>query len=130
MGKVPDRFRLGLAALLLASLLVAPSVRAGSGGSVSGTAFHLDGSPVVNATMQCTLPPSARSATAELRVFALSPSKKGYVVRSPAGSVHSVPFGRNAWTTVNVTTLVASAGKLTLLLSDATPTAIKFAGLS
>ena len=130
MGKVPDRVGLGLAALLLASLLVAPSVQAGAGGSVSGAAFHLDGSPVETATMQFTLPQSARSATAELRVFALSPSKKGYVVHSPAGSAQSAPFGRNAWTTVNVTTLVANAGKLTLLLSDPSPTAIKFAGLS
>lgn len=130
MGKAPDRFRLGLAAVLVASLLIAPSLHAGGGGSVSGASFHLDGAPVENASLQFALPPSVRSATVELRLFALSPSKKGYVVRTPAGSAHSAPFGRNAWTSVDVTALVGASGKVTFLLSDPTSTAIKFAGLA
>ena len=80
--------------------------------------------------MSFVVPPAVRSATAELRVFALSPSAKGYVVHSPSGSAQSAPFAANAWATVDVTSLVRAPGKLTLLLTDPTPTAIKFAGVA
>lgn len=130
MRTLPARVRLSLAGLFLAGLLVAPLVRAGGGNTVNSASFHLDGSPVETATLSFTVPQSVRSATAELRLFALSPSTKGYVVRSPAGSVHSAPFGANAWATANVTSLVRTPGKLTLLLTDPTATAIKFSGLT
>lgn len=122
------RVRLSLLALVLASLLAAPFVLAGSGNSVDAAAFHLDGSPVETATLNFTVPKTPRPVTAELRVFALSPSTKGYVVHSPAGSAHAASFKANTWTTVDVTQLVGAPGKLALLLTDPTPTAIKFAG--
>ena len=64
-----------------------------------------------------------------LRLYAESPSRSGYAVRSGSVTARSAAFAARSWTRVDVTKLLGAGPTLTLTLSDPSPTAIRFAGL-
>ena len=120
-GSASPRSTVGLHALAAARL-------SGGTGGVDGASFHLDGSPMVTASVTFVLPPNQGPARGFLRIYAESASTTGYAVRAGRLTVRSQAFSARSWTSVDVTGLLGKGSSVTLTLSEPSPTAIRFAG--
>ena len=120
-GSASPRSTVGLRAVAAARL-------SGGTGGVDGASFHLDGSPMLTASVTFVLPANRGKARGQFRLYAESASKTGYVIRAGKLTVRSSAFPASSWTNVDVTGLLGKGSSLTLTLSDPSPTAIKFAG--